>query len=159
MFENLFLIIISIYLSALRNSVNTTVGSVGILIGPRVLKSLNNIEKIQPWLMVATFNGNPSATIISCYNSTNVSEETDLIAFYDNLSSLVFSISKHNVLVIGGDLNAQIRKNVNHKLSLHNSSNGNGQHLRDFTPKIYINIPQFKLSEKKRKTMDLHQRK
>ena len=38
-------------------------------------------------MMVATFNGNPSATIISCYSPTNVSEETDLIVFYNELSS------------------------------------------------------------------------
>ena len=34
--------------SACKNSVNATVGGVGILIGPRVLKSLNTIERIQP---------------------------------------------------------------------------------------------------------------
>ena len=45
------------------------------------------------------------------YNPTNVSEETELVAFYDELSSLVRSIPKHNVLVIGGDMNAQIGKN------------------------------------------------
>ena len=84
-------------------------------------------------MIVATFNGNPSATIISCYSPTNVNEETELIAFYDELSSLVRSIPKHNVLVIGGDMKAQISKNRNHKFSLHNSSNRNGQHLTDFT--------------------------
>ena len=69
----------------------------------------------------------------SRFNSTNVSEESDLIAFYNELSSLVRSIPKHNVLVIGGDRNAQICKKGNHKFSLHNSSNRNGQHLTDFT--------------------------
>ena len=57
-------------------------------------------------MMVATFNGNPSATIISCYSSTNVSEETELITFYNELSSLVHNTPKHNVLVIVGDMNA-----------------------------------------------------
>ena len=83
--------------------------------------------------MVATFKGNPRASIISCYNPTNNSEETELIAFYDELSSLVRSIPKHNILVIGGDMNAEIRKNGNYKYSLYNSSNRNGQHLTDFT--------------------------
>ena len=83
-------------------------------------------------MMVATFNGNPRATIISCNSPINVSEETELIAFYDKLSSLVRSIPKHNVLVIGGDMNAQIGKNGNNKYSLHNTSNRNGQHLTDF---------------------------
>ena len=63
---------------------------------------------------------------------TNVSEETELVTFYDELSSLVCSIPKHNMLVIGGDMNAQIRKNGNNKYSLHNTSNRNGQHLTDF---------------------------
>ena len=108
-----------------------SMGGVGILIGPRALKSLNSIERIQPRMMVATFNGNLSATIISCYSPTNVSEETELIAFYDELSSLVRSIPKHNVLVIGGDMNAQIGKNGN-KYRLHNASNRNRQHLTDF---------------------------
>ena len=71
-------------------------------------------------------------TIISCYSPTNVSEETELVTFYEELSSLVRSIPKHNLLVIGGDMNAQIGKNRNNKYSLHNTSNRNGQHLIDF---------------------------
>ena len=82
-------------------------------------------------MMVATFNGNPSATIISCYSPTNGSEETELFALNDELSSLVRSILIHNVFVIGGDMNVQIGKNVNPKFSLHNSSNRNGQHLEN----------------------------
>ena len=81
---------------------------------------------------MATFNGNSRATIIYCYSPTNVSEETELIASYDELSSLVRSILKHNVLVIGGDMNAQIGKNANNKYNLRNTSNRNGQHQADF---------------------------
>ena len=83
-------------------------------------------------MLAATFNNNPRATIISCYSPTNVSEETELVTFYDELSFLVRSILKHNVLVIGGDMNAQIRKDRNNKYSLHSTSNRNGQHLTDF---------------------------
>ena len=79
-----------------------------MLIGPRALKTLNNIERIQPRMMAATFNGNPRVTIISCYSPNNISEETELVTFYEELSSLVRSIPKHNLLVIGGDMNAQI---------------------------------------------------
>ena len=83
-------------------------------------------------MMAATFNGSSRATIISRYSPTNVSEETELVAFYNELSSLVRSIPKHNVLVIGGDMNAQIGKNRNNRYSLHNTSNRNGQHLTEF---------------------------
>ena len=82
--------------------------------------------------MAATFNGNPKATIISCYSPTKLSDETELVTFYEELSSLVRSIPKHNLLVIGGDMNAQIGKNRNNKYSLHNTLNRNGQHLTDF---------------------------
>ena len=78
--------------------------------------------------MVATFNSNPSATI---YSPTNVSEETELI-IYDEQSSLVCSILKHNVLIIGGGMNVLIGKNGNHKFSRNNSSNRN-RHRIDFT--------------------------
>ena len=118
--------------SAWKNSVNAAVGGVGLLIGPKALKTLNSIEKIQPRMMAATFNGNPRATIISCYSPTNLSEETEVVTFYDEISSLVRSIPKHNMLVIGGDMNAQIGKNGNNKYSLHNTSNRNVQHLTDF---------------------------
>ena len=117
---------------AWKNSVNATMRGAGILIGPRAIKSLNSIGKIQPRMMVTTFNSNPSATII-CYWPTNVSEETDLITFYNEPSSLVRSIPKHNVLIIGEDMTAQMCKNANNKLGLHNSSNGKGEHLTDFT--------------------------
>ena len=42
------------------------------------------------------------------------------------------AILKSNLLVIGGDMNAQIGKTRNNKYSLHNTSNRNGQHLTDF---------------------------
>ena len=67
--------------TAWKNSINATVGGVGMLIGPRALKTLNCIERIQPRMMAATFNGNPRATIISCYSPTNVSEETEQVTF------------------------------------------------------------------------------
>ena len=107
-------------------------------------------------MIVATFNGNPWATIIFCYSPTNVSEETDLIAFYNEISSLVRSIPKHNVLVIGGDTNAQIGKNVINKFSLHNSSNRNWEHLTLENRFTYLNT---KFQKRGRKIMDLHLRK
>ena len=64
-----------------RKTVNAKIDAVGMLIGPRALKSLNSIEKIQARLMIATFNSNPITTMISCHRRTNVSEETDIIAF------------------------------------------------------------------------------
>ena len=118
-----------------KNSVNAVIGDVRMLIGPRAQKSLNSIEKIQRRITEATFNGKPSTIIIYCYILTNVSEKTDLITFYNALFSLVQRIPKHNDLIIGVDINAQIGKNVNLKFPLHNLSNRNGEYL------TYINMP------------------
>ena len=137
--------------STWKNSINTAVGAVGMLIEPRTLKSLNTIEKIQAKLMVATFNINPSATILSWYSPTYVSEGTDLITLYNELPSLVVSIPKHDVLVIGGDINAQISKNVNNKFSLHNSSKRNREHLTDFKLENRLTFLNTKLQKRKGK--------
>ena len=100
--------------------------------------------------MVATFNGSPSATII-CYSPMNVSEETDLITFYNELSSFVRSIPKHNVLIIGGDMNAQIGKNVNNKSDLYDSLYRNGEHPTDFTLENRFTCLNSKFQKRKRK--------
>ena len=77
-----------------------------MLLNPCALKSLNSTEKIQPRMIVALFNGNPSTTIITYYSPTNARDETDLINFHSKLSSLVRNIPKQNVQIIGGDMNA-----------------------------------------------------
>ena len=58
-------------------------------------------------MIVAPFNGNPSTPILYCYSSIDTCNETDLITYYDKLSSLVRSFPKHNVLIIGRGRNAQ----------------------------------------------------
>ena len=100
--------------------------------------------------MVAT-NGNPSTTIISCYSPTKANDGTDLDTFYNELSLLVHRIPKHNVLIIGGNMNSQIGKNVNNKFSLHNTSNRNEEHLTDFTLENRLTCYNTKFQKRKRK--------
>ena len=66
-------------------------------------------------MMLVIFNGNSSITIIFCYSPTNISEETDLITLYNEISSFVLSIPKQNGLIIGGNMNALIHKDKNNK--------------------------------------------
>ena len=67
--------------------------------------------------MVATFNGNPGTTIIFWINPNNPSDETGLDTFYNDPFSLVPTVSKHIVLIIGGDMNAKKGKTLNNKFS------------------------------------------
>ena len=91
--------------------------------------------------MVATFNGNPSEMIISYYSPTNPSDEVNLDAFYNELSSLVRCISKHSDWIIG-------------------KTNRNGEHLTDYTldnglrkeeEKEELKQPAFSVKRKRRK--------
>ena len=114
-----------IFIFGWKDSVNAIIGGVRMLLSLCTQKLLNSIKKMQPQIMVATFNGNPSAMI-------NASDEMDLITFNNKLSSLVCSIPKHNVLIISGDINAQIGRNESNKFCLHNSSNRNGATSKRF---------------------------
>ena len=89
-----------------------------MLLIPHAAKSVNSIEKITSRILVATFHGNPESTLISCYNPTNIADEQEVIDFYDYLSSFVCSVPKHNVLNIGGDLNAQTGQSIHHKFTV-----------------------------------------
>ena len=65
--------------------------------------------------------------------------------------SFVRSISKHNVLIIGGDRNAQIGKNENNEFFLHSSSKRNRKHLTDFPLGNGIRWLNIKFQKRKRK--------
>ena len=86
--------------------------SIALLHRLRTLKSLHSIEKTQPRICV-TYNGNPCTTIFFCYNFTNVCDRSDIITFYNKLQSLVRHILKHNVPIIGEDINTLIGKCIN----------------------------------------------
>ena len=98
---------------ATKNSVNAVIGCVGMLLSHRPLISLNSIGSIQHGVMCVSFNGNPKTTILLCYNSSNASDETDIIPYFNELSSLTRHISKPNFLTIGGDVYIHIGKNRN----------------------------------------------
>jgi len=75
-----------------KNLSNSSVGGVGLLLSPLASSALISIEKISPRITIATFNGNPFVTVISCYSLTNVSDENEVSDFYDDLSSPVRSV-------------------------------------------------------------------
>ena len=138
--------------SAWKNTVNATIGGVGLLISPFAMKSLNSIENILPRMMIATFNGNPVTTVISCYSPTNVSDEEQVLTFYEQLSGLVRDIPKHNVLIIGGDFNAQIGNlNPINKTNYHDVTNRNGNLLQEFAVENELYIANINFQKRKGK--------
>ena len=89
---------------------NTTIRGVGMLLSPKAYKSLNSVETISPRIMIASFNGNPAVTIISCFSPTNVSDEEDKDEFYTEPTTITRPIPKHNILLVGGEMNTRIEK-------------------------------------------------
>ena len=63
--------------------------------------------------MCASFKDNPCTTILSCNSPINARDETDITTFYNELLFLVRHISKHNVQIIGGDMNVHVGKDEN----------------------------------------------
>ena len=83
--------------------------------------------------MCASFNGKALHNNHPLLQSTNAWDETEIITFYNELSSLVKHIPKHNVLIISIDMSAQIGKDENNKFCLPNSPNRNMEFLADFS--------------------------
>ena len=59
-------------------------------------------------IMGVIFDENSCFTIVSCYTSIIVSDETDLTTFYNELYSLELHVPKHNFLIINGDRKAKM---------------------------------------------------
>ena len=51
--------------SALKNTGNTTIGGVGMLLSLHVTTSLKSIERITSQTLLTTFHGNPEPTVLS----------------------------------------------------------------------------------------------
>ena len=80
-------------------------------------------------IYIYIFIGSPSTTIISCYRPTNTSDEKCYINFYNELSSLGSCITKHNVIIIGENINAQIGKDENNNYTIPQKEMGNAKQI------------------------------
>ena len=94
--------------SATQNTMNASIGGVGILLDPHAKLALESIETINERTVIATFKGNPTCTVISTHSPTNVTSEDIIQEYYSELTTLIHQVPKHNVLFLCGDMNAQV---------------------------------------------------
>ena len=69
--------------SAWRNDAQAAVGGVGLLLSPKIKKTLCNVFSYSEGVLLADFSRSPAATVIFAYPPTNVSPETEVESFYN----------------------------------------------------------------------------
>ena len=107
---------------------DATIGGVGLLLNPHAKLALESIETISERTMIATFNGNPKCTVISTYSPTIVMSEDTIQEYYSELTPLIHQVAKPNVLLLCGDMNAQVGT-ISGKHHCHQTNNRNGELL------------------------------
>ena len=132
----------------LKNSSNSSVGGVGLLLSPKAMENLSNIEVISPRVIIADFEGNPKTTIISCYSPHNNNSDADIEQFYNTLRSTLENVPAHNFLVILGDFNAKLGSN-DANFTFHANINRNGEHLVDLMEEFNISSANTKFMKSK----------
>ena len=103
-----------------------------MLLSSQAYNTIASVEIISPRIMIVNFQGNPQTSVISCYSPINISEKQETEIFYTKLTCLTRQIPKHNVLIIGGDLNAHLGKDSGYTYAYHQTTNRNGQMLKDY---------------------------
>ena len=61
-----------------------------------------------------------------------MSKEDEVEKFYEELTSVTRQVPKHNILIIGGDFNAQLGQSDGFKYAYHSETNRNGSILKDY---------------------------
>ena len=96
-----------LYTSALEGQ-----GGMGILITNTLADKLTNYHKISHRIMVATFHGNPKLSFITAHAPHGGYPLKTREEFFDKLAETIHSIPLHNILIVGGDLNAQLGRDA-----------------------------------------------
>ena len=94
--------------SAWKNQRNAATGGLGFLISTRTLKFCLSICSHSERIMGISLLGNPTTAVLCCYRPHNEQVEEAVTPFYQKLSTAINTFPAHNLLMIGGDLNAQL---------------------------------------------------
>ncbi|XP_072022635.1 craniofacial development protein 2-like [Amphiura filiformis] len=113
-----------------RNRAGAATGGVGIVLSSGTKRSLASVTQHTDRTLAANFQGNPATTVIVIYCPTNVDNEDNIEAHYDNLRRTIDSNPAHNVLVIVGDFNGRVGTG-DANYTYHDATNRNGKYMVD----------------------------
>ena len=141
-----------IYASATKRGT----GGVGVFINKRLERFLLVSEKISDRIVAVHLEGSPITTFIAVYAPTESAEEADKLAFYHDLTEAVASVPPHNMLILAGDLNAQVGHDSHSACPrtvgphlFHASTNDNGDRLVTLAEEQNLRFVQSRFSHKK----------
>ena len=123
--------------SAWRNSQNAANGGVGLVVNKAAESVLSDVKYVNKRILIATFNGNPSTTVIVNYSPQEGTQ--DAVEHYDKLIDTIKQVPKHNLLLVLGDFNAHIGKE-DANFTYHEKTNNNGQLLLDLALECKMQI-------------------
>ena len=136
--------------SAWRNDAQAATGGVGLILSKRAAKLLVDVKSYGKRVLRATFQGNPTTTVIVAYSPTNVSSEQDIEKFYEELRAAVDSAPAHSFLTITGDFNARLgEQDALHPY--HEITNRNGEFLAEFAREKELVITNTQFQKKRGK--------
>ena len=124
--------------SAEKNIPNASIGGVGLLLSPKAYQALTKVEKISARILQATFDGNPKTKLISCYSQTSTCVDQTRNDFYILLLEKILSIPKHNIQIVGGEMNAKIGPSDCNGFTFNRRTNENGLALLSLIDKCGI---------------------
>ena len=87
-------------------------GGVGILFPYRLNKNIADYKKIHHLILQVDTTGNPAVSLITAHAPHGGYPYNDRKEFYDTLKAAIKAIPKHNIILVGGDLNAHIGKDL-----------------------------------------------
>ena len=131
--------------SAWRNSQNAANGGVGLVVNKAAESVLSDVNYVNKRILIATFNGNPSTTVIVNYSPQEGTQ--DAVEHYDKLIDTIKQVPKHNLLLVLGDFNAHIGK-VDGNFTYHEKTNNNGQLFLDLALQCKMQITNTKFQKK-----------
>ena len=88
--------------TAWRTRAQSACGGVGIAMSPTAKKALRGVKSISERVLMASFQSNPTTTIISAYSPTSDATEEVMKNFYESLSDAIQSVPAHNFLAVLG---------------------------------------------------------
>ena len=103
----------------------------GFLTSTRALKSCQSIVSHCERITEISLLGNPTTTVLCCYYPHNEQQQEEVAAFYQELSTKINTIPAHNLVMIGGDFNAQLGP-LDALFTTTKATNRNGSLMMDF---------------------------